>query len=235
MERVMVGGEGRSEETAILRDWYDNYYSTVFASADGSFFAKYTHTVMELDHGPDKKYNRVLEVGGNRGEHIPFIRHQFSEYVLSDLFEPQLRPELIADPRISTATCDVEDLPFPDNSFDRVVVTCVLHHVDSPLRAVHELRRVAKPGGVITILLPTDPGIAYRTGKALTSGRAAVRAQVKDEFRLFVAIDHRNHFTSILDQGRFAFANDAMSVTYHPFRVPSMNLNALAVINVRKA
>lgn len=44
---------------------------------------------------------------------------------------------------------DANALPFPDNSFD--IVTChqVLQHVGSPVDILSEMRRVAKPGGIV--------------------------------------------------------------------------------------
>lgn len=54
------------------------------------------------------------------------------------------------------------DIPFPDNEFDVVTINCVVHHLDVPTeqptgfpnvcRTLHEVHRVLKPGGVVTIL-----------------------------------------------------------------------------------
>jgi SAM-dependent methyltransferase len=49
---------------------------------------------------------------------------------------------------------DVHDLKFPDASFDIVVCTAVLEHVPWPQKAVHELGRVLRPGGLILVGLP---------------------------------------------------------------------------------
>lgn len=45
--------------------------------------------------------------------------------------------------------CDVQQLPFDDESFDIVVANHMLYHVPDPDRAVAELARVVRAGGVV--------------------------------------------------------------------------------------
>lgn len=44
---------------------------------------------------------------------------------------------------------DANDLPFPDNTFDIVYCHQVLQHVKDPVGILREMRRVAKPGGIV--------------------------------------------------------------------------------------
>jgi ubiquinone/menaquinone biosynthesis C-methylase UbiE len=46
---------------------------------------------------------------------------------------------------------DVYELPFPDGTFDAAFAHAVLQHLDDPRRALKEMRRVLKPGGVAGI------------------------------------------------------------------------------------
>ncbi|KAA8650165.1 class I SAM-dependent methyltransferase [Aspergillus tanneri] len=46
---------------------------------------------------------------------------------------------------------DVHSLPFADASFDVVHAHQVLQHVADPIRALREMRRVAKPGGLVAV------------------------------------------------------------------------------------
>jgi ubiquinone/menaquinone biosynthesis C-methylase UbiE len=48
-----------------------------------------------------------------------------------------------------------ESLPFADNSFDVVYSSHVLEHVESETKALNEMKRVLKPGGVLIIGMPT--------------------------------------------------------------------------------
>lgn len=47
-------------------------------------------------------------------------------------------------------------LPYKNNSLDAVVLFDVLEHVDNPLRAIRELYRVLKPGGVFHSYTPCE-------------------------------------------------------------------------------
>ncbi|HWU09165.1 MAG TPA: methyltransferase domain-containing protein [Streptomyces sp.] len=50
---------------------------------------------------------------------------------------------------VEFAVADVHSLDFPDDSFDVVHAHQVLQHVGDPVRALREMRRVCRPGGVV--------------------------------------------------------------------------------------
>jgi SAM-dependent methyltransferase len=49
-------------------------------------------------------------------------------------------------------TASVYELPFPDASFDVAFACAVLQHLNDPLVALREMRRVLRPGGVVGIV-----------------------------------------------------------------------------------
>ncbi len=62
----------------------------------------------------------------------------------------------------------VFELPFPDASFDAAFAHTLLQHLNQPMKALSEIHRVLKPGGIIgikeddqgsVILAPFDPGM----------------------------------------------------------------------------
>ncbi|HLU74800.1 MAG TPA: methyltransferase domain-containing protein [Nonomuraea sp.] len=52
---------------------------------------------------------------------------------------------------VGFAVADVHALPFPDASYDVVHAHQVLQHVGDPVQALREMRRVARPGGVVAV------------------------------------------------------------------------------------
>lgn len=50
---------------------------------------------------------------------------------------------------IDFAVADVHNLQFPDGTFDVVHAHQVLQHVADPVRALREMRRVCRPGGIV--------------------------------------------------------------------------------------
>lgn len=67
------------------------------------------------------------------------------EYHTADLESP------IADYK-----CDVQKMPFKDNTYDIVICNHVLEHVPDDMKAMKEILRVIKPGGFSIMQVPTD-------------------------------------------------------------------------------
>lgn len=61
-------------------------------------------------------------------------------------------------PNLFFARGDCRSLPFPDNSFDRVVVFEVIEHVAEQANCLREIRRVLAPKGVLILSTPNPAG-----------------------------------------------------------------------------
>ncbi|ABX03769.1 class I SAM-dependent methyltransferase [Herpetosiphon sp.] len=49
---------------------------------------------------------------------------------------------------------DGQGMPFANNSFDKILLSEVLEHIPDQQAALHELRRILKPGGILAISVP---------------------------------------------------------------------------------
>lgn len=74
-----------------------------------------------------------------------FKKMKHLDYTTADLYSP-----------IVDVKADILELPFKDDEFDIVFCNHVLEHVDSDIKAMNELFRVMKPGGMGIFQVPQE-------------------------------------------------------------------------------
>ncbi len=216
--------------TPLQEAFYSEMYDELVGGGAVGVFHKLTHRALERPFGPEDTLPHVIELGSGSGEHLPFVRHSFDSYTMADLRMP---PEMPADPRVSFVETDVHALPIESDSQDRLIATCLLHHLTEPFRALEEMRRVVKPGGSLSIMIVSDPGMAYRAVQRFSSGRRYRKSGFAD-WRALHAMEHRNHAWSLHQLIKYAFQNDDLKGRGFPIPAASVwNLNLFAVYQVK--
>jgi phosphatidylethanolamine/phosphatidyl-N-methylethanolamine N-methyltransferase len=225
-----------------LDRWYLEHYDEIVHSGASGFAQRMFHLAIERPWSAGNEFHTVLDLGATSGEHLQFVRHRFARYTMVDIRDSaEARQAAAAASRPGAAVefmvADVQNLdPIEDASIDRVVAMCLLHHVNDPRGSLHHWRRVVKPGGVLSIFLPCDPGAAWRLGRELTNVRK-IRAMGYSllETRLLYACDHPNQFPSLRWLIEGTFADDEISVHRFPFGpLDSWNLNLFMTFQIRK-
>lgn len=125
-----------------------------------NLFQKYWHwrrfvevlKVLKPIEGP------ILDVGCHSGT--------FTEHLLKKVQTKKVYGIDISSPAIKLAkkrlpfgnfqVADVAKLPFKDNFFEAAFCLEVLEHIDDPVTALKEIRRVLKKGSKLYILVPSD-------------------------------------------------------------------------------
>jgi SAM-dependent methyltransferase len=96
---------------------------------------------------------RMLDAGGGTGRVSSQLRQLVDEVIISDRSASMLKQAQVKG-KLQPAQAHAERLPFPDASFDRVVVVDALHHFCNQREAIGDLLRVLKPGGRLVIEEP---------------------------------------------------------------------------------
>lgn len=98
---------------------------------------------------------RVLEVGVGTGKSFPYYPAGMTITAID------LSPRMLDQARLHAAQnniavdlreADVQALPFPDESFDTIIATCVFCSVPDPVLGLCEVQRVLIPGGQLLLL-----------------------------------------------------------------------------------
>ena len=210
------------------QDFYEKLYRDVQDNGLSGWYIKKSHKALEK-YFRKRHFAKILEVGGNIGEHIHHVSNNFNKYILTDLRKTGFTPQ---NSKVEFRVANVEDLPFKNQTFNRTICTCLLHHLTNPKKALEEMRRVTVPSGLISILLPCDPGLAYRFAKSVGPHRAWAKAGISN-VDFYHYTQHRNHFPGIKSAIFEVFRTDEVKIRYWPFRFKSWNMNLFTVIQIQ--
>lgn len=208
------------------------YDEANYASPLQAFVMRAGHRLAEKQFNSANHFARVLEVGAGTGEHYPFVHHSFGEYVISDSDPKALavaRKKLSRE-KPGTLRFEIQSaqkLDYPDNSFDRLIAAHVLEHIYQPHLALKEWRRVLKPNGVLSVLIPTDPGVAWRIGRHLGPRRKAIAQNIPYDY--VMAREHVNASNNLIALLRHYFV--PMKTAWWPTPIPSIDVNLFFVFH----
>ena len=188
----------------------------------GRFLQK-SHSLLEDSLPKDFKASRVLEVGAGSGHHYAFLHDKPAEYVLTRYAKE------VASGVLSIEKQDATRLRFPDGSFDRLIATHVLEHIPNPVAALREWDRVVKKGGLLSIVLPCDPGVLWRFGRNFGPRRNAKKMDLPYDY--LQAAEHVNSIYNLVVFIRHHF--DHVSESWYPLRVPLPDVNLFYIGHIR--
>lgn len=222
-------------EKNLQQSWYQNYYSKVNVTGNPkSIFFKTLHQILEKQ-ADDSIGKNILEVGCGQAEHITFVQKGWKKYVCSDIVTPNkaIQKKIVGEGGIF-CQADVHNLPFKNRQFDRLISTCLLHHLVDPYKAMCEMMRVIKIQGQISIFVPNDPGLCFRLLRRLTSGRNAKKFGISSELKLIYALEHRNHYLQLITLLNEVFKTQDIKIQQYPLKGFGYDFNAFTIINIRR-
>ena len=126
----------------------------------------------ETDFFTSEVKKKVLHFAPEQAFYKLFRNQTNIDYTTTDLFSP-----------LADVKADICNLPFEDNQYDVIFCNHVLEHIPDDTKAMQELYRVLKPGGMAILQIPQD------LNRAVTFTDDTITNQ-KERAEIFGQYDH---------------------------------------------
>lgn len=209
-------------------EWYKfKFFNKIYYTGISKIVISKSHRLLEKNRR--NHFALTLELGATHGQHLEFVEHTFDQYILSDLvLNEDLINRIDTSKNISVIKLDAHDLScFKSNSIDRILMTCLLHHLSDVNLSLEQMLNILKPKtGVLDILLPNDPSLIWNLGRIiLTIPKVIMSGKSWSEYWEYVNQEHINSIQTILKiiQLMQIRRNLIVNISRQPFnRAPDM-------------
>jgi SAM-dependent methyltransferase len=137
------------------------------------------------------------EIGGGSKSALHFAPEGFLASKLKTSFETYRTSDLFR--RDVDIQADMTNLPIADSSFDLIYASHVLEHVPDDEKAIAELHRVLKPGGVAILPVPIYSDGDHSTEHTVEYGRAVAE---EDGHVRAPGLDYFNRYSRVFGKVR---------------------------------
>ena len=187
-----------------------------------------------------RKKIKILEIGAGTHPHIDYLKHNYLEYHIIDLdagnqLKKFYEKKFKLNKKIYFKRLYGKKIPYKNNFFDRCIISHCLEHINYPNLFLDEMYRVTKNNGMISIALPTDPGIAWRAARLISKYFVQTKTyKLKPlEYDYINALEHVNSIFNLeaIIKKKYKFIKE----TYFPFNfLKCPDLNLLYIVDIFK-
>lgn len=175
--------------------------------------ARYAFIINKIQRLAGNKKLKILDVGC-----FPFDLGAALEKLGHEVWGISSPHEPMKQKNVSILNIEKDPFPYKNNIFDLVICSEVLEHLSrSPLPALKEMYRVAKPSGHVLITTPNINGSIHTILRFL--GRETLAAEGNAN-----TYHHHNHeytlreLSGIIRQAGWKITTAVHFISYHPFR-----------------
>lgn len=217
-------------------NYIQNYDENNSENTLAGFFLQKSHVLLEKTLPKTEGINTILEVGSGTGHHFPCVKKDFKKYIMSDGSQDMLdiaRKKYMSDIANHQLVLEIQNatqLTYSNDSVDRLIATHVLEHLPNPIQVLEEWNRVVRPGGLISIVLPCDPGLLWRLGRQLGPRRNAKKVGLAYDY--LQATEHINSIFNLVVFIQHHFEN--LTESWYPMKYAIPDLNLFYICHIVK-
>lgn len=185
-------------------------YKLLFAS----YRTRYLFVKETLEYWSGKRsFEKILNAGTGEGDYDALLTSYGRGVIAFDISESDIAfARKLNGPvkNIDYLVCDILQPSFPDNSFDLIISVDMLEHVKRPEKAMEEMGRILKPGGIAVITFPQsdfpftlDPVnkiLGYFTAKKIPQGAYAFGHKYLIPVEVFRSWAVKNHLKIVYEK-----------------------------------
>ena len=212
----------------------DEKYNTHLYSGLLGVLMKYCHRKLENFQNKKNNYDKILEIGAGSAPHFNFMNCSYNEYHIAETSDYAVDFHK-NNPKVKLIKYDGKNLPYQNETFDRIIISHCLEHILSPEEFIQEMMSKLNKGGVLSISLPTDPGLAWRLGRLFIRFFTIKNTyQISgEEFNYMNATEHVNSIFNLISIIRFNYKN-LYEEHFYPLRIKMSDFNLFYNVHITK-
>lgn len=161
--------------------------SVILKTIGSPSFARLMEFSIVLKWLEPKKGERICDIACGRGGLSYKISKRGCEVYGIDISRDTIKrnARIFDSCEIQFIIGDAESLPFRDCIFDKCVCNCALEHFLNDVRALKEMNRILKPGGILVLTVDsfTYPGMKKEIIKKAKKTGSVINTYTKDTLR----------------------------------------------------
>jgi len=209
-----------------------NYKEYLYSGFLGYLF-RYQHKKLSPSYLKNKE--KILEIGPGFEPHVKFVNLTFNEYHCLEINNSKELREYYNNyfPEIILNNYDGKKINFPDNTFDRIIISHTLEHVLDFENFINEMLRVLKKNSFISVASPCDNGFLWRLGRFFLKKTFHKAKGTKEiDYDYIMAKEHVNTIFQILSvlKKKYIIKDEL----FLPFRLKIIDLNLIHICHIYK-
>lgn len=214
--------------------YLDNNYNDHIYKGPIGILMNNCHKDLESSMIFDNNHEYLLEIGAGSMPHINFVKSKFKKYSIAEISDNS-KKFIKENYNIDVDIYDGKNLPYDDLSFDRIIISHCLEHIQDPENFLDTAMNKLKKNGIISISLPTDPGILWRLGRLIISRTRLKKTYSIDNltYNYLNAIEHINSIFNLINIIKYKYKKN-IKESYYPFKLPLVDINLFYNVHISK-
>ena len=179
---------------------------------------------------PYRNYKKILEIGAGSEPHYKYLKNKECDYII---LEKNHDKKILK--KFKYKIYKGKKIPFKNTTFDRIIISHTLEHIPEPEKFINEMMSKLKKGAILSISLPTDPGLLWRIGR-LFNKIFTMKKELKFstlEYDYMNSIEHINSVFNLMNIIRHNYKNNIIE-QFLPFRIKLLDVNLFYNVHIKK-